>query len=137
MSKLVGPTSAPVEVLGVEIDGERQTISVSVKKLFALCEDTERVLRLGTSTGFEMSQLVGRWTWAALVVRPALSVLNAVYRFVECSWHRRFVIWPTVRKELRLLVGLAPLLVARLSVPEFPYTVATDASSKPVGQIQA
>lgn len=133
LSKVIGPTFDPVEVLGVVVDGIRHTIAVSAEKLAALISDTNRILRTGLCTGFELSQVIGRWTWAALAARPALSVFSAVYRFVQCSWRRVFTVWDSVRKELALMIGLAPLLVARLSIPEFPYVVATDASSEGLG----
>ena len=84
-----------------------------------------------------MSSLVGRWTWACLAARPALAVLNAVYRFAECAQGRRFKIWASVAQELRTLIGLAPLLFTCTSAQWFDRVVATDASSTGFGVVAA
>ena len=135
LSKVVGPTVSPTEVLGVEIDGCAHTVGVAPRKLLRLITDTQRLLDSGHCTGLTLSQIVGRWTWAALVNRCALSVLNAVYRMVQAAWGRRFTMWGSVNTELRVMAGLAPLLYADLSLPEFPYVVATDASSEGFGVV--
>ena len=135
LSKVVGPTTAPTEVLGVEIDGCEHTVGVSPSKLHRLIADTWHLINTGQCTGLTLSRIVGRWTWAALVNRAALSVFNAVYRMIEAAWGRRFTIWGSVQTELRVMAGLAPLLYADLSLPEFPYVVATDASSEGFGVV--
>src|SRR5437879_81514 len=76
---------------------------------------TVRITRF--ASGLELSALVGRWTWAALISRPALSVFNAVYRFIECARHRPFSLWQSVIHELGVMSGLAPLLYTSLSAP--------------------
>src|SRR6185312_15045678 len=72
--------------------------------------------------------LLGKWTWAMLVRRPSLAVFTAVYRFVETARWRVFRIWPSVARELRVAMGLVPLLFADVAAPWAPLIVATDAS---------
>ena len=40
------------------------------------------------------------------LARPAMSTLDACYRFVQASLDRRVVVWETVRYEMRLAIGL-------------------------------
>lgn len=134
-SKCVGPSADGVEVLGLLIDGREHTLGVSPVKLLALRQDTFALLRRGHCTGLNLAVLLGHWTWAALANRPALSVFSAVYRFVECAGSRQFTIWDSVARELSVMAGLAPLLVAHLSRPDCPRAVATDASESGMGVV--
>ncbi len=136
-SKVVPPTSDGVECLGLEVDGTRHTVGVSAAKLERLRQDTFRVLAGGQCTGLDLARLVGRWTWACLACRPALAVFSAVYRFIECAGSKRFVLWRSAARELRVLIGLAPLLFSCTSAPWFDRVVATDASSAGHGVVAA
>jgi hypothetical protein len=133
-SKSVPPSCTGVECMGLEVHGTDLTVGVLPSKLERLTNDTLQVVRRGTASGRELSRLVGRWTWACLVNRPALSVLNAVYRYIECAGDRVFDLWPSVRDEC-ILANLAPLLVAELAVQSFPSVIATDASSTGLGVV--
>jgi hypothetical protein len=93
-----------------------------------LCATTAALLDRGECTGMELAHTVGQWTWAALVRRPSLAVLSSVYRFIARAGHRCWQLWPTVRRELSVLMGVAPLLRTSLRAPVMPYTIATDAS---------
>lgn len=135
MSKVVRPTADAVECLGLEADGRELTVGLSATKLHQLCESTRAVLASGVSTGLDLSRLIGKWTWACLVARPALSVFSAVYRFVQCAGRRVYSLWPSVRRELSTMMGLTPLLYADFNLNWFPRTVATDASSSGQGVV--
>lgn len=132
-SKVHRATSKPIELLGLEADGERHELGLSVPKLQVLCTDTLALLDRGRCSGHEMEVLVGRWTWAALVRRPVLATLSSVYRFQEAADRRVFEIWPSVRRELMVLVGLAPLLFVDLDDSFFSCVLASDASSTGMG----
>jgi hypothetical protein len=132
MSKVVWPSSDGVEGLGLMVNGSTHEVGLSLEKLKALCAKTVLLLRQVTCSGHELSQVVGHWTWAALVNRPSLAVFNAVYRYIEVAGHRQFTLWPSVRLELVTLMGLAPLLFAKLDSSWFPRLIATDASE--IGQ---
>lgn len=101
---------------------------ISPHKLINLQHDTSLFVARGYASGLEVSALVGRWTWAALVARPALSVFNAVYRFIECARNRPFTIWRSVIRELEVISGLSPLLYTSLSAPVASRVIASDAS---------
>ena len=135
MSKLVRPTSSGVECVGLEVCGDSHQVGLAVDKLDKLCTQTLSLLDSGYCTGFQLAQLLGKWTWACLVNRPSLSVLSSAYRFVERAGPRVFCVWPSVHYELRTLVGLAPLLFATLDAQWFGRVIATDASESGQGVV--
>lgn len=132
-SKVVLPTADGVECLGLEVDGVRRTVGLSIPKLQRLIGDTLNLLDRGHCTGVDMAAVVGRWSWAVLCCRPAFAVFNSVYRFIEAARRRDFTIWGTVCTELVAMVGLAPLLWSSLDSPWFDRVVATDASEVGMG----
>jgi hypothetical protein len=102
-----------------------------------LCLDTEELLAGVECSGEELERLVGRWSWAALACRPAFAVFSAVYRFIERAGRRIFELWNSVRKELRAMIGLAPVLFSSLQAQPFERVVATDASEAGLGVVAA
>lgn len=137
LSKRVLPTSDPVEALGLTIDGRRHTLAVSPAKLWPLLDATHAFCQQKRATGTQLRVLLGKWVWAMLVNRPSLACLNAVYRFVEVAQHRRFSLWPSVRAELEVVMGLAPLLSSSLCSEFSSRVVATDASDLGQGVVVA
>lgn len=136
-SKVVPPTSDSVECLGFEIDGHRHTVGVSTAKLRSLIALTERLIARGFCTGLDLAELVGRWSWAILARRPAFAAFNSVYRFIQKAGRRYFDLWPSVVRELHLVIGLSPLLFARIDSGWFRRCVATDASQTGMGVVSA
>lgn len=138
-SKVVRPTTQPVKVIGFEIsrdDHDNHTlVRFESKSLVSLLSSTIQVLRCSLSTGLQLAHLLGRWTWVMLLCRPSLSVLQHSYRFIEVAHRRRFTLWPSVRRELWMLIGLLPLMNARLDVPMFRNVIATDASELAAGVV--
>jgi len=135
MSKTQYASADGVELIGIDIHGRNLTVGVHPTKLHKLVRRTEALLRLGRCTGEDMQRLVGHWTWALLPRRAAFSVLCKVYRFIESAGKRVFQVWPSVERELRVMVGLVPLLFASLSSPWFGQAVATDASKSGMGVV--
>lgn len=127
-SKVVMPTSAPVKVIGFDIDGARATIRLPAQSELSLVQSTLAVLHADTVTGSRLSHIVGRWTWVMMLRRSTLAVLQHVYRYCRVAQHRQFTLWPSVRRELCMLLGLLPLLNARLDAPYFHRAIASDAS---------
>lgn len=131
-SKVVPPTSKPVKVIGFMIgrdeDDHATTVSLSTDACMDLARTTLAFLRRGLATGRQLAHIIGRWTWCMLVRRPSLAILQHAYRYVEVAHRRRFTIWPSVRRELWMLMGLLPLLHARLDVTLHPNVIASDAS---------
>jgi hypothetical protein len=134
-SKVVHPTSKPIKVIGFEICGATSVISLSTESRVSLVRSTLSALRSGQLTGTGLSHLIGRWTWCMLIRRPSLSVLQHVYRFMLVARGRRFDMWPSVRRELWMLLGLIPLLQARFDAPFFHRVIASDASETAGGVV--
>lgn len=130
-SKVVHPTTRPVKVIGFMIARDpvgHTTIQLSIESALELARVTLAVLERGQVSGLGLAHVIGRWTWSMLLRRPSLAVLQHVYRYVEVAGRRRFTLWPSVRRELWMLLGLLPLLHARFDVPTFRHLIATDAS---------
>jgi hypothetical protein len=132
-SKVVMPTRLPVKVIGFTIRGSDATIELSVESQLSLIRSTLAVLRARTVTGATLAHVIGRWTWVMMLRRPSLAVLQHVYRYCRVVQGRDFTLWPSVRRELRMLLGLLPLLHARLRDPFFGRAVASDASELAAG----
>lgn len=133
LAKVVRPSCLGVEVVGLEYDGTSHIFSLSARKMRALIQDTWDLLNQRVCSGLQLSSLVGKWTWASLVARPALACFSAVYRFINIAKERVFTIWPSVRQELITVAGLAPLLSTCTAMAFFPHALATDASSIGLG----
>lgn len=132
-AKMVRPSLNGVEVLGVLVHGARRSVGVAPEKLARLVQRTVALLHRGFATGAELERLLGSWSWAFLVRRPAFAVFSSCYRFAAIARHRLFCIWPTVRDELLIAAGLAPLLTASLDAPMLGRVVASDASNTGLG----
>ena len=134
-SKVVAPTSDSLKIIGFDVCGSDASITPAADSSLSLIAATLAVLRAGVVTGAGMAHLLGRWTWLLLLRRPALSLLQHVYRFVAVARGRRFNLWPSVRRELLHLLGVLPLLRASLSAPLFHRAVASDASELAAGVV--
>ena len=128
-SKVVPPSSGGVEVIGVEVHGRHLTVGMAPSKLHSLISRTLGLLARGECSGHELSVLMGCWTWAILPRRPAFAIFSSVYKFIRAADRRIFSLWPSVTRELRLAIGLVPLLFADLGAKWSPTVIATDASS--------
>lgn len=136
-SKVVWPTVETVKIIGFEVHGKVGKISLAMEGRLALLQATLALLQRGQITGLMLAQLVGRWTWCMLVRRCSLCLLQHVYRFISIAGRRRFILWPSVRRELKSLLGLLPLLQLDLHTPYFTRVIATDSSSFAAGVVSS
>ena len=127
-SKVVRPTSAPVKIIGFDVDGARGSIALPSDSQLSLLHSTNALLRQPTVTGSQLAHVIGRWTWVMMLRRSSLAVLQHCYRYCRLAQYRRFTLWPSVRRELFMLLSLLPLLQADLRAPFFHRAVASDAS---------
>ena len=127
-SKVVFPTSEPVKVIGFDVDGSQSTVALPAASQLSLIGATVRLLRADIVTGAQLSHVVGRWTWVMMLRRSSLAVLQQVYPYCRKAQGRPFTLWPSVRRELCMLLSLLPLLHARLDAPFFSRALASDAS---------
>ena len=127
-SKVTAPSATGVECLGFDVNGTLHTVGVTADKLHQLCIDTEHLIKRKRCTGRQLAEIVGKWTWAMLARRPALSVFNSSYRFIRVADRLIFNIWISVAVELRTAIGMAPLLHTNIAAPFFDRAMAVDAS---------
>ena len=124
-----------VTALGMDVNGEDGTISVSAERHHRMIMATLHLLWKRQVTGHALSVVIGLWTWNLLLRRPALSVLKCSYSFVEKHRWATAELWPSVRRELVALIGLAPLLHTSLRHQWWSSTVASDASTTKAGVV--
>lgn len=127
--KVVRVSDGAVDVVGLRMRGVECCVSPSPSKLWSVIADTIALLSARRVSGRQLSAVVGSWTWFALLRRPVLSVFCNVYGFSERCERRLVPLWASVRRELVLMLSLAPLLRCELDVDFAPVAVCTDASS--------
>lgn len=130
-SKSRPPSAEAAIALGYEFCGDSGWCALRADRMSGLIGHTVDVLAQRVVKPRDIAALVGQWIWACLACRPALAVLGSTFRFVECARrhpHRSWELWPGVRMELSVLVGLAPLLAMNMRASDVPIVVATDAS---------
>lgn len=136
-SKCTAPSTAVTTVLGIDLHPTTGHLALSPSRRHQLVSSTVRLLSHDTVTGRQLSAVVGSWTWPMLLCRPSLAALKHCYRFAlmyEDVPHR---LWPCVRRELAVLLALAPLLSASLTTTNYNQVFATDASQLAAGVVQA
>jgi hypothetical protein len=134
-SKRIEPTCNGCDIVGLSLNGITHRLSLPLPKLSRLIADTEVLLRRHYISGSDLQRIVGRWTWAALVRRPSLSIFNSVYAFGQRFGDWIMPLWASCRRELNMMMGIAPLLFGSLSLPYCPWMVATDASMTGIGVV--
>ena len=135
--KVVRPTTDPVSVIGVEVNGSLGTVSLAPLRHSALVTATVSLLRQPMVVGRSLAVIAGGWTWVMLLCRPSLSVMKHVYRFIDRHMEHPHRLWLSVRRELLLLMAIAPLLHVQLWRPFASDIVATDASSQAAGVVSS
>ena len=137
-SKCTEATTSPVTVLGVEINGKRGTITLSIDRHYRIVRATAALLARPLVSARDLARVLGAWTWELLLRRPALAVLKHSYHFID-----RFLgcpprpLWPSVARELSVLTALSPLLSVDLRAAWASHAIATDASSFAAGVVCA
>ena len=86
------------------------------------------MLRKNKITSKQLEKLVGHFTSIALLRGESLAVLRAVCSFCHANYRRPKTLWPAVRRELRWMRRLLPLLATDVTKPISLPIVAMDAS---------
>ena len=115
------------EFTGLQLNHETGLLSLEATRVWWL--------RLGLEfacprflTGDQVAKLIGHITWSCLLRRPALSLVNAGYRFARTFGPRGGWVWPAVAQVFRGIATLLPLLNYSLPRSQSPWVYATDAS---------
>ena len=80
-----------------------------------------------------MAKLIGHITWSCLLSRPALSLINAGYRFARTFGPRSGRLWPAVAEEFRWIASLLPLFTCNRASPRSQWVYASEASGRARG----
>ena len=103
-------------------------LSSEDSRIWRLRRGLEFPARQRRLTGDQVAKLIGHITWSCLLRRPALSPINAGYRFARTFGPRSGLVWPAVAQEFRWIASLLPLRNCNLTSPWSPWVCATDAS---------
>ena len=85
-------------------------IRVQPKRAWRLRLALVHVLQKGRVSGDDLRCLIGHFTWCALLRREALSLVSSVYAFMSAAGPHTWTLWASVRRELRWMAALIPLL---------------------------
>ena len=107
----------------------RKTCRVAVRhqRIWRLKLAIAEVLRRGKVSDSALRCIIGHAAWIAMVRRECLSILAAVYAFVQWAGGGVRVLWSSVARELRWLSSVLPLRFADLQRPWCKWMYATDA----------
>ena len=118
---------AVFELLGAESDLNRRLVLPKSEKFGVVICATRGVVMSGFASPHEVDVLLGHWTHYALLQRTLYSVMDEVYEFVRRPPSGPVAIPQGVRRELAMLVALAPLVRADLSLDWCPVVSMVDA----------
>lgn len=129
-------SSLRTDVIGMILDGEGSLLPKG-EKFWLMIMGTVELLARVLIAPHVVSRLLGLWTWNLMVWRPGLSVLGAVYEFVESQSKAPRYIPSKVHHELFLLVCLAPMVWSDLTRGWDDLLGAVDASTTGFGGVYA
>ena len=92
-----------------------------------------KLLSIGKASGKQLEKIVGHATFIGLGRREALSIFGETYTFVQRHYHYSKRLWGSVRRELQIFCGIAPLIWRDLSLPWCQQVTAIDASTWGMG----
>ena len=132
-TKCVSPSKTNLTVLGLEVQVRKGRVGPAAKDLKELIGATEDLLAKGYASGLEMSKIVGKWSWVMLLSRFGFSIFSSVYTFMQKVGENGGELWPSVRKELGIACGVAPLLCVSIFQKWSDKVAAFDASKEAQG----
>ena len=124
----IEPASPHGDFVGLCFDGVRGMVRIKPSRIWRLAYALDEALARPSLSGGALEVLLGHVTWAGLVRREILSVLNVSYRYVKTCHDWPATLWPAVRRELQQVKSLLPLLRADLRGKWHDKMIAPDAS---------
>ena len=121
--------------MGLTFNFEKERVVVRAKRerAWKLWLDTRALLRRRRISGELLRVWIGHVNFHFLLARPLLSCLSACYAFAAKHRHHRYPMWPAVRKELKIILGLIFTVGRNLSSPANPEVHAGDSSDRGYG----
>ena len=85
----------------LQLDHKTVVVSLEASRIWRLRRGLQYAARQRHPTGDQVAKSIGHITCCCLLRRPALSLINAGYRFARTFGHRSGRVWPAVADELR------------------------------------
>ena len=108
------PAARDATFVGLELKRGRH-LSIKARSIWRLRFALDALLRKGFCSGDALRVIIGHLTWAGLIRREVLSLLNASYQFAERIGSRQTRLWRSVRRELWQARCILPLLSVDVS----------------------
>ncbi|CAK0898424.1 unnamed protein product, partial [Prorocentrum cordatum] len=115
------------KVLGYAPQARPAQLRLPPKRARELARQLEEMGAARTLHTEELRSLLGAWIWGALLRRELLCTPSAVFGLLERHPHQRVCTWASVRRELRAMAQVVPLMYADLGAPPAPVYFAADA----------
>ena len=113
--------------LGVRLDGHRHLIGASASRIQKIVAVTLRLIQLKLPKRRLVQIVLGRWIFVLQFKRQAMAVLSLSWKYLMPGEDKRRW-WPTVQRELAMLIFLCPLLQADVGTQFSPLVTCSDAS---------
>ena len=123
-----------MSVLGWSI-ASNAVLSPTLKRLWRLRLGVRELIRRGSATGQQLERIVGHITFVSLCRQESLAALGEVYTFIQRHYQQRVPLWKSVRRELRLWDGIAPLIFVDMAKPWESTLYLVDASNWGMGVV--
>lgn len=117
-----------VDSLGFRIDGVNGIVLPIPEKVGKVISAFRWLSKRPRTTGKDVEKLIGHAVHFIMLRREMLSVLRALYDFVQSCYHRRCRLWKTAAGESRILANLLCICYADLRRPWSPLVTCSDAS---------
>lgn len=118
-----------VEVLGMQFNlDDHVKVTNKGRRTWRLWLAIRAVLRRKRVHGKFLQILVGHINHFFQLCRPALSCMSSIYKFVADHSHHRYPMWPSVRRELKTVMGLLHVIEFDMSAPVMEEVYVGDSS---------
>ncbi|CAE8678756.1 unnamed protein product, partial [Polarella glacialis] len=106
-----------LDTIGLRFDFGRRALMHKSRRCWRLRLATLALLRRRKVRGSVLQVWGGHVIHHFSLLRPGMSCLHSFYRFIEFAGNEQKVLWPSVRQEMRLVIGLVFLGEAHLGAP--------------------
>ncbi|CAE8644665.1 unnamed protein product [Polarella glacialis] len=109
--------SSLCDFVGLRFDGKLGTVRIKPDRIRKIRSAIQELLLRNQCSGAQLEGLIGHATWAILMRREGLALLNHSYAFIAAHSEQQVRLWPAVRRELRQVAALCVGVIASDSSP--------------------
>ncbi|CAE8717298.1 unnamed protein product, partial [Polarella glacialis] len=124
-----GRAQAHLDTIGLRFDFARRALMHKSRRCWRLRLATLALLRRRKVRGSVLQVWGGHVIHHFSLLRPGMSCLHSFYRFIEAAGDNQKALWPSVRQEMRLVIGLLFLGEAHLGAPVHENVYLGDSST--------